>query len=139
MSITKARALMRLMSKSRLSTLELRQEGFSLTLRRIPIGVASEAAALAAADPRQPMQQSPATVIASPEAGRVRLAHPLRSRKAAAGQSVSAGEPILFIDRDGRLFAVESRTAGRIARLLVREGQRVDSGAPLMLLDVNRE
>jgi biotin carboxyl carrier protein len=80
--------------------------------------------------------ERPATsVIPSPEAGRIRLSHPLRSRKAEAGQVVAAGEPIFFIESDGRLFAVESRTAGRIAQLLVRESQLVDYGAPLILLE----
>ena len=80
--------------------------------------------------------ERPATlVVCSPEAGRIRLSHPLRSKKAEAGQVVAAGEPICFIESDGRLFAVESRTAGRIAQLLVRESQLVDYGAPLILLE----
>jgi acetyl-CoA carboxylase biotin carboxyl carrier protein len=75
------------------------------------------------------------TFITSPEAGHVRLAHPLRKNRATTGQSVAAGEPICFIESDARLFPVIPQAAGQIAEVLVRDGQRVDYGAPLLLVE----
>ena len=89
------------------------------------------AAAVAAADPAE----DPG-VVPSPMVGTAYLApEPDAPAFAKVGDAVTEGQTILIIEAMKTMNQIPAPRAGRITRILVADGQPVEFGAPLMILE----
>jgi acetyl-CoA carboxylase biotin carboxyl carrier protein len=133
------RDLAKLLEETGLTELEIEQGGVRVRVARGTMVAAAPAAASVAAAPAREVQPEPArrtgTVVTSPMVGTVYL-----SPQPGAPVFVKVGDPVT----DGTLCIIEamktmnpvpSPAAGRIAEIYVHDGQPVEFGEPLMLIE----
>jgi acetyl-CoA carboxylase biotin carboxyl carrier protein len=51
------------------------------------------------------------------------------------GDELAVGSPVCVIESLGQLNRIDSDMSGRVQRILAQDGQRVEYGQPLMLLE----
>ncbi|HEX3485368.1 MAG TPA: biotin/lipoyl-containing protein [Micropepsaceae bacterium] len=133
------RDLAKLLEETGLTELEIEQGGVRVRVARGTMVAAAPAVASVAAAPAREVQPEPArrtgTVVTSPMVGTVYL-----SPQPGAPVFVKVGDPVT----DGTLCIIEamktmnpvpSPAAGRIAEIYVHDGQPVEVGEPLMLIE----
>jgi acetyl-CoA carboxylase biotin carboxyl carrier protein len=96
-----------------------------------PAAVAAPAGPAAALDP----SEDPG-VVPSPMVGTAYLqAEPGAPAFVKVGDAVSEGQTILIIEAMKTMNQIAAPRAGRVKRILVEDGQPVEFGAPLMILE----
>lgn len=101
-----------------------------------PVAVAAPNAALLNPDPAPaPAGNGPGAVTA-PMVGIAYLApQPGMPEFVRVGETVAAGQPLLIIEAMKVMNEIRAPRAGRVAKILVENGDPVEYGAPLMLIE----
>jgi acetyl-CoA carboxylase biotin carboxyl carrier protein len=101
-----------------------------------PAGAAAPAAVAAVATAIAPPAEQEVKLIRSPMVGTFyRSASPGASAFVDVGSEIKAGEPVCIIEAMKIMNEVESDVDGRIAKILVSNGQAVEFGQPLFVLE----
>lgn len=159
MDLRKLKTLIDLVSESNISELEITEaEGKVRIVKAGPAAVAAPVAALAptmvAAPPAVATAAAPAAVTpaaaAAPEAAPVpegkvikspmvgtfyRSATPGGKPFADVGDTIAEGQPVCIIEAMKIMNEIEADVAGRITRVLVDNGQAVEFGQPLFVVE----
>ncbi len=147
MDLRKLKTLIDLVSESNVSELEITEaEGKVRIVKGHPVVVQAAAAPVQAAAPAAPAPAVPAAPVAAPEAA----GHPVKSPMVGTfyrasspgakafvevGQQVKAGETICIIEAMKILNEIETDKAGTIAKVLCENGQAVEYGQPLFIIE----
>ncbi|MCU0802720.1 MAG: acetyl-CoA carboxylase biotin carboxyl carrier protein [Rhodobacteraceae bacterium] len=98
------------------------------------MSAAPAAAAAAAASPEDPAQHPGA--VTSPMVGTVYLAaEPGATPFVAVGATVSEGQTVLIIEAMKTMNHIPAPRAGTVKRILVADGNAVEYGAPLLIIE----
>jgi acetyl-CoA carboxylase biotin carboxyl carrier protein len=152
MDLRKLKTLIDLVSESSISELEITEaEGKVRIVKSTPaVSVSAPAVAVAApaAAPVAPAAQPAAAVVAAPEAqpqGKVikspmvgtfyRSASPGAKPFADVGSTVKEGDPVCIIEAMKIMNEIEADLGGTISRILCENGQAVEFGQPLFVLE----
>lgn len=133
------RRLASLLEETGLSEIEYEAEGHRIRVGR---GVAAHAAPLApppAAPQTGPAPASdvvPAGAVTAPMVGTVYVAaEPGSAPFVRVGDDVSEGDTLLIIEAMKVMNPLTSPHAGKVTRILVRDGQPVEFGEPLIIIE----
>lgn len=155
MDLRKLKTLIDLVSESNISELEITEAegkvrivkggGAALPVMPAALPAATAAAAVAAAGAPAPAPvAAPAPgpeapegkVIKSPMVGTFyRSASPGSKAFVDVGDEIKEGQPVCIIEAMKIMNEIESDTSGRIARILVDNGQAVEFGQPLFVVE----
>lgn len=152
MDLRKLKTLIDLVSDSNVTELEITEaEGKVRIVKSTPaVSVSAPAVAVAApaAAPVAPAAQPTAAVVAAPEAepqGKVikspmvgtfyRSASPGAKPFADVGSTVKEGDPVCIIEAMKIMNEIEADLGGTISRILCENGQAVEFGQPLFVLE----
>ena len=149
MDLRKLKTLIDLVSESNISELEITEaEGkvrivkagaapVALVAAAAPVAPAAAPAAPAAAATPAPVVAPPAgKVVKSPMVGTFyRAASPGAKPFADAGDAIKAGQPICIIEAMKIMNEIESDVEGRVVQILCENGQAVEFGQPLFVLE----
>jgi len=137
------RALAELLDETRLTEIEIEHQGLRVRVARQPSPVApamhygAPAAALPAAAPNP--GESAAVhpdAVTSPMVGTVYLApEPGATPFVAIGDSVIAGQTLFIIEAMKTMNPIAASRPGKIAKILVKDGQPVEFGEPLAIIE----
>jgi acetyl-CoA carboxylase biotin carboxyl carrier protein len=132
--------LLRLLDGSDVEELEVEHEGVRFLVRReaadgAAVVQTTVVAAAALAEPAEPVPLDDSFVIASPLVGVFRRSTG-RSTDAVLdeGDTVTVGQVVGAVEAMGMLNRVQSERAGIVQEVLVREGQPVEYGQPLLVV-----
>jgi acetyl-CoA carboxylase biotin carboxyl carrier protein len=140
-SIEQLRHLVRLLDQSDVSEIEIRQieAGMRLVLRKAK---ATESVALQLAeassvngDMPPPPSETKHTVVAPLVGIFHSWAKPRGRSLVAVGDRVKVGQPVGTIQSLNVINEVESTVAGRVVEILVQDGQPVEYGQPLVVIE----
>jgi acetyl-CoA carboxylase biotin carboxyl carrier protein len=140
------RELAALLTEADLTEIEVAENGRSVRVARqiqavtmAPAAVASPAAAAAPAAMPAAGGAAPALeagAVASPMVGTVYVAaEPGAAPFIRVGDRVSKGQTLLIVEAMKTMNPIPSPRDGRVARILVENGQPVEFGEPLVVLD----
>ncbi len=152
MDIRKVKKLIELLEESGISEIEIKEGEESVRISRAISGPAMVAApappaqvAVASAPPPAPAQLGVApepeaslegTVIESPMVGTFYASpSPGSAAFVSVGQTVKPGDTICIVEAMKILNQIESEVSGTIKAVLVEDGQPVEFGQPLMVVD----
>lgn len=148
MDIRKVKKLIELLEESDVAEIEIREGEESVRISRgqpaAPVMQAPVAAAPLAAAPQvaapQPVASEPelppGSVVESPMVGTFyRSASPGSKPFVEIGQSVSRGDTICIIEAMKILNQIESEVSGTVRAVLIEDGQPVEFGEPLIVID----
>ncbi len=137
------RALAELLDETRLTEIEIEHQGLRVRVARQPgpaapaLHYAAPAAAPAAATPNP--GESAAThpgAVTSPMVGTVYLApEPGATPFVAVGDSVIAGQTLFIVEAMKTMNPIAATRPGKIAKILVRDGQPVEFGEPMAIIE----
>lgn len=100
-----------------------------------PVAAAPAAAAPAVAEAPEDPAQHPGAVT-SPMVGTVYLAaEPTAPKFVTVGDQVSEGQTLLIVEAMKTMNQIPSPAAGTVKRILVEDGQPVEFGAPLVIVE----
>jgi acetyl-CoA carboxylase biotin carboxyl carrier protein len=136
------RALAALLDDARLTEIEYAKADLRVRVVRAPpvvtVGAAPTAAAaapLAAGPPTTGPGEVPAGAVTSPMVGTVYVAsQPGAAPLVREGERVRAGQTLLIIEAMKVMNPLPAPRDGTIERMLVRDGQPVEFGEPLLIL-----
>ncbi|WP_420808966.1 acetyl-CoA carboxylase biotin carboxyl carrier protein [Aquabacter spiritensis] len=143
------REIAQLLSDSDLTEIEVQHDGLRIRVVRAPAPV-TIAAAAPAAPPAPAPQAAPAAdtapaaidfskhpgVVASPMVGTAyRSAEPGAAPFVELGASVKEGQTLLIVEAMKTMNAIPSPRSGTITRILVENGQPVEYGEPLLVIE----
>ena len=156
MDIRKVKKLIELLEESGVSEIEIKEGEESVRISRHPTGMvhtfsapmaysqpataamAAPAAAMAAAPAAAPSApaHSPDQVVTAPMVGTFYSA-PAPGAKAFVeiGSEVKAGDTLCIIEAMKMMNQIESDKAGRVASILVKNGDPVEFGQPLFVIE----
>jgi biotin carboxyl carrier protein len=141
-SVEQLRHLVRLLDRSDVSEIELKRpnEGMHLVLRKAKATEGStqrseQGTAIASSSPTQPAETKH-SVIAQLVGIFHCWAKPQGNPLVAIGDRVKTGQALATIQSLNVLSEIEAPLAGRIIEILVQDGQPVEYGQPLMLIDI---
>jgi acetyl-CoA carboxylase biotin carboxyl carrier protein len=151
MDLRKLKTLIDLVSESNISELEITEaEGKVRIVKGGPMMVAAAplaaavpmvaAGAAPAVPPASPAAEAPAEpagkIIKSPMVGTFyRSATPGGKPFADVGDEIKEGQPVCIIEAMKIMNEIEADVAGKIARILVQNGQAVEFGQPLFVVE----
>ena len=153
MDLRKLKTLIDLVSESSISELEITEAegkvrivkatGAGLVTAPVatvavapPMAVPAPAAAATAAVQAAPEAETPAKVIKSPMVGTFyRSASPGAKPFADVGTTVKEGDPVCIIEAMKIMNEIEADLGGTISRILCENGQAVEFGQPLFVLE----
>ncbi|HET7559524.1 MAG TPA: acetyl-CoA carboxylase biotin carboxyl carrier protein [Limnochordia bacterium] len=157
LTIDEIRALVQLLDESDVAELQLESEGFKLRLRKpsafknglpvapapiyapAPLAQPSESAApVAPKDEASPAEAALAdqTLITAPMVGTFyRASSPEAEPFVKVGDEIEPGQAICIIEAMKLFNEIESEVKGRIAKILVENGQSVEYGQPLFVVE----
>jgi len=140
------RSLAQLLDENRLTEIEFEQGGLRIRVARqsyiaaqvpspgaapAPIAPAAPAAAVAAVDPA-----AHPGAVKSPMVGVVYLSpDPASARFFTPGETVTEGQTLLLIEAMKNFNPIRAPRAGRVSQLLVEDGQPVEFGEPLLVIE----
>ena len=135
------RELAALLDETGLTEIEIEEAGTRVRVARqgstfvsAPAAPAVSAPAPAAAEPGSAPKRG--TVVASPLVGTVYLGpEPGAAPFVKSGDSVKDGQTLVIIEAMKTMNQVPSTASGRIVEIYVQDGQPVEFGEPLMLVD----
>jgi acetyl-CoA carboxylase biotin carboxyl carrier protein len=144
MDLRKLKTLIDLVSESNISELEITEaegkvrivkSGAPMALQATPPAPVALASA-AAAEPPGPTAAPEGKVIKSPMVGTFyRAATPGAKPFADVGEEVKEGQPVCIIEAMKIMNEIEADVGGRVARILVENGQAVEYGQTLFVLE----
>lgn len=149
-SIEHLRRLVRLLDQSDVSELELKRpaDGTRLVLRKVKAAEVNGQpdGAMSTLQANTPAVASPSVPVATPrETKHTIVAHlvgifhawgkPKGGVLVTVGDQVKAGQLVATIESLNVINEVETPIAGRVIEILVQEGQPVEYGQPLMVID----
>lgn len=135
------RDLAELLTEKGLSEIEIERGDFRVRVARIAsvapsAGVALPVAALAAAEPVVPDPAKAQGVVLSPMVGTAYLApEPGAKPFIEIGQTVRQGQTVLIVEAMKTMNAIPAPKAGTVREILVSDGQPVEFGEPLLIVD----
>lgn len=154
MDIRKVKKLIELLEDSDVAEIEIREGEESVRISRAtsvpaaaPVSIAQAPAAVAPAPlpvagvpaPREASTESsmpPGTIIESPMVGTFyRSSSPGSKPFVEIGQSVSKGDTLCIIEAMKILNQIESEVSGTVRAILIEDGQPVEYGEPLIVID----
>ncbi|MBK1687066.1 acetyl-CoA carboxylase biotin carboxyl carrier protein [Rubrivivax gelatinosus] len=151
MDLRKLKTLIDLVSESNISELEITEaegkvrivKGGVATVAMAPVAAAPAAPAAAPAATTAPAAAEPAApaepagkVIKSPMVGTFyRAASPGAKPFADVGQQIKEGEAVCIIEAMKIMNEIEADCSGRILRILCENGQPVEFGQPLFIVE----
>jgi acetyl-CoA carboxylase biotin carboxyl carrier protein len=143
-SIEQLRHLVRLLDKSDISEIEVKrtEEGTRLVLRKASTSEGSDLQILAApaAAPEAPAPAETKHTVTAPLVGIFHTwAKPRGKPLVAVGDHVKVGQLLGTIQSLNVINEVESLVAGRVAEILIQDGQAVEYGQQLMIIDSSEE
>ncbi|WP_366554407.1 acetyl-CoA carboxylase biotin carboxyl carrier protein [Aquibaculum sediminis] len=101
-----------------------------------PMATAPSAPATAEAAPAAPAAAESGSAVTSPMVGTAYLAsEPGAKPFVQPGDTVAEGQTLLIIEAMKVMNAMPSPRAGRVSRILVQDGQPVEFGEPLLVLE----
>lgn len=151
MDIRKVKKLIELLEESAISEIEIKEGEESVRISRansapayvppaapVPLAAPPPVAPVAAAAPEAPVTETEidGTVINSPMVGTF-YASPSPGAPAfiKAGQSIKPGDTICIVEAMKILNQIESEVSGVVKQVLVEDGQPVEFGEPLMIVE----
>jgi len=151
MDIRKIKKLIELLDESGVAEIEIKEGEESVRISRqqnvvaAPVAVAPAPAAIAAAAPAAPVAAAEAPAaeaevsghqITSPMVGTFyRSASPGAAVFTDVGQNVSEGDTLCIIEAMKILNQIEADKSGKIKAILVENGQPVEFGQPLFIIE----
>ena len=155
MDLRKLKTLIDLVSESNISELEITEAegkvrivkasassgmvampGMQMVPATTPPTAAGSAAAVAAAAAANAPEEPPPRVIKSPMVGTFyRAASPGAKNFADVGDVIKEGDPVCIIEAMKIMNEIEADDSGKIARILCENGQAVEFGQPLFVLE----
>lgn len=146
MDIRKIKKLMELVEQSGINELEVREGEESIRLSKAPAGVvmapvaAPAAAPVTPAAPAAPAAAAPALpaghVLTAPMVGTFyRAPSPDSPPFVEVGKTVAAGDVVCIIEAMKLMNQIEADKAGVVAAILVEDGQPVEFGQPLVVIE----
>ena len=143
-----ARRLAAVVNELGLSEIEVESAGLKLRVQRANAGPAPAPAVAVPASPAQTGEHpvvadaAPLTASISIEAPMVgtfyRASSPTAEPYVREGDLVKEGQILCIIEAMKLMNEIESKSAGRVAKILVENGQPVEYGQPLFLLEPQR-
>ena len=148
MDLRKLKTLIDLVSESNISELEITEaDGKVRIVKAEPASAAPQY--YAAAPPTMPAPAAPAAAVEPPaapaEIGHVvkspmvgtfyRSANPGAKAFAEVGDTIKEGDPICIIEAMKIMNEIEADKAGTVARILCENGQAVEFGQPLFVIE----
>ncbi|MDE1928765.1 MAG: acetyl-CoA carboxylase biotin carboxyl carrier protein [Burkholderiales bacterium] len=146
MDLRKLKTLIDLVSESNISELEITEAEGKVRIVKGGMAAAAQLPSYAAAAPLAPPAAAAAPVAAEPVAeGRMikspmvgtfyRAASPGAKPFVDIGDAVSEGDPVCIIEAMKIMNEIESDCAGKILRILCENGQAVEFGQPLFIVE----
>ena len=152
MDIRKVKKLIELLEESDVSEIEIHEGEESVRISRqtaMPATVLAQPAVAAAAPVAAPVASvessqaaaapsdlPPGTIVPSPMVGTFyRASGPGEAPFVEEGKTVSKGETLCIIEAMKILNQIESEVSGTVRAILVQDGQPVEYGEPLMVVD----
>jgi acetyl-CoA carboxylase biotin carboxyl carrier protein len=147
MDLRKLKTLIDLVSESNISELEITEADGKVRIVKAdpaavavqPVYAAAPAAPLAAAAPAAPVAAAPVEtghIVKSPMVGTFyRASGPNAKPFGDIGQQIKEGEPICIIEAMKIMNEIEADKSGTITKLLVENGQAVEFGQPLFVIE----
>ena len=151
MDIRKIKKLIELLEDSDVTEFEIREGEETLRISRgaqlvsapppaawapPPMGAAPVAGAPAAAAPPEVEEAMPGTLVESPMVGTFyRSSTPGQKAFIEIGQSVSKGDTLCIIEAMKIMNQIECEVSGTVRAILVEDGQPVEYGEPLVVID----
>lgn len=140
------RELARLLKETELSEIEIEQEGWRVRVVRPLVNGAGPQALAGPAAPAAPAPPLPATaepdlskhpgVVTSPMVGTVYLApEPGAPPFVKAGDTIVQGQTLLIVEAMKTMNHIPAPRDGRVTRILVQNGQAVEYGEPLVIVE----
>ena len=127
--------LLRLLDGSDVEELEVEHQGARFVVRRDLSGAAEPVARVAVERPAPPAPRSDSFVITAPVVGVFRRNAGGRGEPVLAdGDAVAAGQVVGAVEAMGMLNRIQSERAGVVQEMLVRDGQPVEYGQPLLVV-----
>ena len=134
------RELANLLSETELSEIEIEQSGLRVRVVRGGVAAApavtaiAPAAAVAAASPAA--AEISANTVTSPMVGTVYLSpEPGATVFANVGDTVSEGQTLFVVEAMKVMNAIPAPRAGKVTQILVTDGQPVEYGQPLIVIE----
>jgi acetyl-CoA carboxylase biotin carboxyl carrier protein len=138
------RDLAKLLDETGLSEIEIQQAGVSIRVKRNPATTAARsaeatvapatAAAAPAIVPVEPSQHP--GVVASPMVGTAYLGPSPGARPfVEIGSQVKAGDTLIIIEAMKTMNQISAARSGTVVQILVEDGQPVEYGEPLMIIE----
>ncbi len=141
MDLRKLKTLIDLVSDSNITELEITEaEGKVRIVKGAPVGAVYAAPAAAAQTPTITLAAAPAPapekVIKSPMVGTFyRSASPGAKPFVEVGDEVTTGQPVCIIEAMKIMNEIEADHSGKIVRMLCENGQAVEFGQPLFVVE----
>jgi len=139
------RELAQLLDETGLTEIEFERDGVSIRVARYASGPVGRArSADTAAVPPTAVTSAPAPidpaqhpgVVASPMVGTAYLAPAPGDRPVVeVGATVKAGDPVMIIEAMKTMNQIPAPRAGTVIQILVEDGQPVEYGEPLMIIE----
>jgi acetyl-CoA carboxylase biotin carboxyl carrier protein len=137
------RELARLLDETGLNEIEFERDGERVRVARQTQGGGSSRAAAAAADVilpvREPVPLDPAKhpgVVTSPMVGTAYVGPEPGARPfVEVGSRVQAGDTLLIVEAMKTMNQIPSPRAGTVVQILIEDGQPVEFGEPLMIVE----
>jgi acetyl-CoA carboxylase biotin carboxyl carrier protein len=139
------RELAKLLDETGLTEIEFERDGVSIRVARYASAPAGRArSAETAAIPPLAVTSAPASidpaqhpgVVASPMVGTAYLAPAPGDRPfVEVGGTVKAGDPVMIIEAMKTMNQIPAPRAGTVIQILVEDGQPVEYGEPLMIIE----
>jgi acetyl-CoA carboxylase biotin carboxyl carrier protein len=147
MNLKEMRALLELLREYGLTEIELERGGERLRLRRQPVspapGVTAPTAVAGAMAPAGPVAESSRderrqhlVTVEAPMVGTFyRAPSPDAEPYVREGDSIKEGQVLCIIEAMKLMNEIESKVSGRVIRVLAENGQPVEYGQPLFLIE----
>ena len=150
MDIRKVKKLIELLEESAISEIEIKEGEESVRISRansapqylappapvVPVAQTPAPAKLAESAEPAPVPKEEGTVIESPMVGTYyAAASPEASAFVTVGQNIRAGDVICIVEAMKILNQIEAEVSGKVKALLVEDGQPVEFGQPLIVVD----
>ncbi|MEP0324361.1 acetyl-CoA carboxylase biotin carboxyl carrier protein [Bauldia litoralis] len=140
------RELSKLLTETDLTEIELEDGDMRIRVARSPAPVTAVAPAAAAPAPAEPSHRQPAAAPDDPAANPGALLSPmvgtayLSSEPGARpyvdiGESVREGQTVMIVEAMKTMNQIPATRSGTVTRILVEDGQPVEYGEPLMIIE----
>ena len=131
MDMDRIKQLVELVTSSSLTSLEIEDENGKIRMTN-SVGGQPVPAAKSAAEPQIVIQDTPGKAVKSPIVGVYHNLSAAGKPDLQVGDHIAAGDVVCVIEAMKLMNEVESDLSGEIVEILVKEGQAVEYGQPLL-------